>query len=603
MPSDHSAEPQLSTGIEASQLGGIAGLSILTATAQHPVPLADRVAPRRSSGSFFAELGDDPAADDSEAQSHAMLREALDSLVLLIERVAPGMRGSVLLVDDDGTTLRHGAAPNLPDEYCRAIDGLPMGPQMGSCGTAAYRRERVIVRDIATDPLWAPFRMLALSHGLAACWSTPILDTRGRVLGTFAMYYGEPRLPTSTDLQLTETATLLAKNVIKRARATTTLRARTETAERLAVALQESEARFRMMAETIPVQVWTARPDGLLDYVTQRTAKFFGVSQHELLGDQWASRVHPDDIERTVACWKRSLETGELYETEFRLLSRDGEYRWHLVRAEAMFDEAGNIAEWFGCTADIEEHKRLEAALDVAAAESKKANKAKAEFLAMMSHELRTPLNAIGGYVQLMIDGIPTPPSEAQLNYLRRVQRSQQHLLSLIEAVLTHAKIEAGKLTYQITDVAAHEVLSVVDSLTSPQRAAKRLAYDSSGCDPKLVFRADKQKLVQILLNVLSNAVKFTPPDGRITVSTERLAGDLGTISVSDTGLGMSRDELALVFEPYVQFDNALSREHKGTGLGMPISREMARAMGGDLVATSLPGAGSIFTLTLPLAT
>ena len=602
MPSDHSVEPRLATDIDASQLAGIAGLSILTATAQHPVPLADRAAPRRSTGSFFAELGDDPAADDSEALSQAMLREALESLVLLIERVAPGMRGSVLLVDDDGVTMRHGAAPNLPEEYSRAIDGLPMGPQAGSCGTAAYRRERVVVRDIATDPLWAPYRMVALSHGLAACWSTPILDTRGRVLGTFAMYYGEPKLPTPADLELTETATLLAKNVIKRARAATTLRARTDTAERLAVALQESEARFRMMAETIPVQVWTARPDGLLDFVTRRTAEFFGVSQHELLGDQWASRVHPGDIERTVACWKRSLETGELYETEFRLLSRDGEYRWHLVRAEAMVDEAGNITEWFGCTADIEEHKRLEAALDVAAAEAKQANKAKAEFLAMMSHELRTPLNAIGGYVQLMIDGIPTPPSEAQLNYLRRVQRSQQHLLGLIEAVLTHAKIEAGKLTYQITDVAAHEVLSVVDSLTSPQRAAKRLTYDCSGCDQKLVFRADKQKLVQILLNILSNAVKFTPADGRITVTTERLAGDLGTISVSDTGLGMSREELALVFEPYVQFDSALSREHRGTGLGMPISREMARAMGGDLVATSVPGAGSIFTLTLPLA-
>ena len=602
MPSDHPFEPRLSAGLEASQLAGIAGLSILTATAQHPDPFADRIAPRRSSGSFFAELGDDPAVDDSEVVSLAMLREALASLVLLIERVAPGMRGSILLVDDDGVTMRHGAAPNLPEEYSRAIDGLPMGPQAGSCGTAAFRRERVIVRDIATDPLWAPYKMLALSHGLAACWSTPILDTLGRVLGTFAMYYGEPKLPTAADLELTETATLLAKNLIKRARATTTLRQRTDAAERLAIALQESEARFRMMAETIPVQVWTARPDGLLDFVTQRTAEFFGVSQHELLGEQWASRVHPDDIERTVACWKRSLETGELYETEFRLLSRNGEYRWHLVRAEAMIDELGNIVEWFGCTADIEEHKRLEAALDVAADEARKANKGKAEFLAMMSHELRTPLNAIGGYVQLMIDGIPTPASEAQLNYLRRVQKSQQHLLSLIEAVLTHAKIEAGKLTYQITDVVAHEVLSVVDSLTSPQRAAKRLAYDCTGCDQKLVFRADKQKLVQILLNILSNALKFTPPDGRITVSTERLAGNLGTISVSDTGLGMSRQELALVFEPFVQFDNALSREHKGTGLGMPISREMARAMGGDLVATSLPGAGSIFTLTLPLA-
>jgi signal transduction histidine kinase len=168
--------------------------------------------------------------------------------------------------------------------------------------------------------------------------------------------------------------------------------------------------------------------------------------------------------------------------------------------------------------------------------------------------------------------------------------------------VLTHAKIEAGKLTYQITDVYAHEVLGVLESLTAPQRAAKRITYDCSGCEQKLVFRADKQKLVQILLNVLSNAVKFTPADGRISVSTARISEELAAISVSDTGLGMSPEELLLVFEPYVQFDNALSREHKGTGLGMPISREMARAMGGDLVATSLQGAGSIFTLTLPLA-
>jgi PAS domain S-box-containing protein len=511
------------------------------------------------------------------------------------------MRGSILLVNDDGVTLRHGAAPSLPDSYSRAIDGLPMGPQMGSCGTAVYRRERVIVRDIATDPLWAPFRLLALSHGLAACWSTPIVDTDGQVLGTFAMYYGEPKMPTISDLQLTDTAALLAKNVIKRARATTTLRARTDAAERLAVALQESEARFRMMAETIPVQVWTARPDGLLDFVTKRTAQFFGVSQHELLGDRWASRVHPDDIESTAACWKHSLETGELYETEFRLLSRDGEYRWHLVRAEAMLNEDGSVAEWFGCMADIEEHKRLEAALDVAASEARKANKAKAEFLAMMSHELRTPLNAIGGYVQLMIDGIPTPASEPQLNYLRRVAKSQQHLLDLIEAVLTHAKIEAGKLTYRITDVVAHEVLGVVDSLTAPQRTAKRITYDSSGCDQKLVFQADKQKLVQILLNVLSNATKFTPPDGRITVETMVVSDTLGAISISDTGVGMTAEELELVFEPYVQFDSSLSREHKGTGLGMPISREMARAMCGDLVATSTPGTGSTFTLTLPL--
>src|SRR4051812_531566 len=598
MQSESQLEARLGASTDPARLAGFPSLAL---TGQHVIPYADRSPPRRATGSFFAELGDDPAADDSEATSRAMLREALHSLVTLIERVAPGTRGSVLLLDDDGITLRHGAAPSLPIEYCRLIDGLCIGPIAGSCGTAAFRKERVIVRDIATDPLWEPYRNLVAPFHLAACWSTPIIDTGGSVLGTFAMYYEEPKEPTPADIQLTDTATLLAKNVIKRARATTKLRARTDAAERLAVALQESETRFRMMAETIPVQVWTAKADGMLDYVTRRTADYFGTPQSALLGDRWSAMVHPDDLPHATECWQRSLVTGDRYEVEFRLRSRDGEYRWHLVRAEPLFDVDGNIVQWFGCTADIEEHKRLEAALDVAAAEARHANRSKADFLAMMSHELRTPLNAIGGYVQLMLDGIPNPATEGQLNYLRRVLKSKDHLLSLIEAVLTHAKIEAGKLTYQVTEVVAHEVLAVVESLTAPQRRAKRMSYDTSSCDQKLVFRADKQKLVQILLNVLSNAVKFTPNEGCITVSTSVIGPDLGAITICDTGLGMSPAELALVFEPYVQFDNSLSREHKGTGLGMPISREMARAMGGDLVATSEPGVGSTFTLTLPL--
>jgi hypothetical protein len=124
MPSDHLIESHVLAGVDAPPLGSIAGMSVLTATAQHQVPFADRIVQRRPSGSFFAELGDDPAADDTEAPSRAMLREALDALILLIERVAPGTKGSVLLVDDDGVTLRHGSAPHLPDEYCRLIDGL-----------------------------------------------------------------------------------------------------------------------------------------------------------------------------------------------------------------------------------------------------------------------------------------------------------------------------------------------------------------------------------------------------------------------------------------------------------------------------------------------
>jgi len=532
--------------------------------------------------------GTSPTLADAEQASQQMLRDSLDTLIRLIERISPGMRGSVLLLDEDGITLHHGAAPRLPRSYCEAIDGASIGPTAGSCGTAAYRRERVIVREIATDPLWADYRDLASTYGLAACWSTPIMD-RDRVLGTFAMYYTEPRAPTEADISLTDTAAMLAGNAIKRARA-----------ER---ALRQSEARFRAMAEAIPVQVWTARADGQLDFITEKVADYLGRTTTELLGTGWSKFIHPDDVKRVAARWTHSIDTGEPYEIEFRVYSAiDGEYRWHLVRANAMRDADGRVVQWFGCNAEIEEHKRLEMARDAALEEVNRANKAKADFLAMMSHELRTPLNAIGGYAQLMIDGIPTPPSDGQLNYLRRIAKSQQHLLSLIEAVLLHAKVEAGKVTYQIADFWAREVLDLIDPLTAPQRAAKRLGYDCRGCDGKLVFRGDREKVVQILLNVLSNAVKFTPAEGQITVSTKVLAADVGAFVVKDTGIGMSAEELQLVFEPYVQFDSKLARESKGTGLGMPISRELARGMGGDLTATSEPGAGSVFTFSLPLA-
>ena len=532
--------------------------------------------------------GTSPTLADAEQASQAMLRDSLDALVRLTERVSPGMRGSVLLLDEDGVTLHHGAAPRLPRSYCEAIDGASIGPTAGSCGTAAYRRERVIVRDIATDPLWADYRDLANTYGLAACWSTPIMDG-DRVLGTFAMYYTEPRAPTEADISLTDTAAMLAGNAIKRARA-----------ER---ALRTSEARFRSMAEAIPVQVWTARPDGHLDFLTEKVASYLGRTTTELLGTGWAQFIHPDDLKRVAARWNHSIETGDPYEIEFRVFSvADGEYRWHLVRANPMLDTDGRVVEWFGCNAEIEEQKRLQMARDAALDEVKRANKAKADYLAMMSHELRTPLNAIGGYAQLMLDGIPTPASDDQLNYLRRIAKSQQHLLGLIEAVLLHAKLEAGKVTYQIADFWAREVLDLIDPLTAPQRAAKRLGYDCTGCDGKLVFRGDREKVVQVLLNILSNAAKFTPAEGHISVSTEIIAPGVGAFIVRDNGIGMSHEELQLVFEAFVQFDSTLARESKGTGLGMPISRELARGMGGDLTATSELGVGSVFTLSLPLA-
>ena len=145
-------------------------------------------------------------------------REALDRLLLLIEQQLPGVRASVLLLDDDGVTLHHGSAPHLPAEYSAAIDGLQIGPKAGSCGTAIFRQKAVIVEDIASDPLWEDYRDFALPHGLRACWSTPICDDKNKILGSFAMYYDIPRLPSPPERSLAKTATLLASHIIAHAR-------------------------------------------------------------------------------------------------------------------------------------------------------------------------------------------------------------------------------------------------------------------------------------------------------------------------------------------------------------------------------------------------
>lgn len=247
------------------------------------------------------------------------------------------------------------------------------------------------------------------------------------------------------------------------------------------------------------------------------------------------------------------------------------------------------------------ERARLYEAEKHARALAEEANKAKSDFLTTMSHELRTPLNAIGGYADLIQAGIRGPVTEDQLLDLERIKRSQRHLLSLINDVLNFAKLQAGIVHVVDVEFDVDNVASQVEELVMPQILERKLSYRFVTSMHKCTCHGDPEKVEQILLNLLSNAVKFTEPGGAITVSVEYTPASV-MVNVSDTGSGISRDKLDVVFEPFVQLNRTKSRANEGTGLGLAISRDLARAMGGDLEVSSEVGRGSIFTLRLPRA-
>jgi PAS domain S-box-containing protein len=315
-----------------------------------------------------------------------------------------------------------------------------------------------------------------------------------------------------------------------------------------------------------------------------------------------------EDQARHLAAEQAARTEAERRGEELRILTEQLENQ--AIELEQQKEEAQALSEELEQTNDELQHALGEAndarhAAESAAARAAEANRAKSDFLATMSHELRTPLNAIAGYAQLLDMGLRGPVTSAQHEDLARILRSQVHLTTLINEVLSYARLESGSITYAVRPTLVAVAAAEAAALVEPQRLIKGITLEVrlpelTGGSPVHVL-ADHDKLQQILINLLSNAVKFTPQGGRIVLEllSEPDAHGMAVVRVTDTGIGIPADKLQAVFEPFVQIGRALNSPGEGTGLGLAISRDLARGMGGDLTAESTPGQGSVFTLTL----
>jgi PAS domain S-box-containing protein len=287
----------------------------------------------------------------------ASLAEVLNDLCAAIDAHAPPAASMVCLMDLDGKQLLPGAGPRVPAAFTAAITPWPIGPNRGSCGTAAFTKQRVIIPDISTDPRWPDeARSLALTHGFGAAWSEPLISKDGEVLGTFCVSYAEPRTPNSGDLELIEAAGHIALVAIELERSNLALK-------HALVEIKNSENRLRTIIDTIPALAWSARPDGSAEFFNRRWLDYVGLTAEEAGDWRWTAAVHADDQNRLAGYWQSILASGESGEIEARLRRFDGVYRWFLFRASPLRDESGNIIKWYGTNADIEERKRAEDAL------------------------------------------------------------------------------------------------------------------------------------------------------------------------------------------------------------------------------------------------
>jgi PAS domain S-box-containing protein len=527
-------------------------------------------------------------------RAQAPLPSILEVLCHEIEKQYPGLICSVLLLDADGKTLHHGAAPSLPEEYSKQVDGIPVAPCAGSCGTAAFRKQPVIVADIESDPLWKDIVHLAKPYGLRACWSTPILAQDGGVLGTFAIYYREPRTPDQHHLQLIAHATQLAGIAIER--------------DQFKAELRAAETRYRMLVERLPAITYIAElgADGPWHYVSPQIESILGFSPASWLSNptNWIGHIHPDD--RAIALEQEALfqKTHELFKAEYRMFSRDGRVLWFRDEGVKLEDPKGNVLMQ-GVMYDITEHKRLEEQLR---------HSQKMEAVGQLAGGIAHDFNNLLMLIQVH--------NEQMEHSIARNHPARKDIQEISSAVTRAAALTGRLLAFSRKQVMQLKVLCLNSVVADVAKMLHRLLPENielkvvSGAELGRV-KADPIQLEQVILNLALNARDAMAEGGKLTIETSNVqfndasrshpessddssekiaAGSCVMLSVRDTGIGMDDETRVRIFEPFF----TTKETGKGTGLGLATVYGVVRQSGGWISVDSHPGNGTTFKVYLP---
>lgn len=511
----------------------------------------------------------------------------LDALVTGLEELMPGSLCSILLVDAEGRCLLHGAAPQLPVEYTRAVHGIEIGPMAGSCGSAAFHRETVVVADIASDERWTDFRAAALPSGLRSCWSSPIQAPDGSVLGTFAVYHRYVHEPRERETSLLAGFTALAAIAIQHAR--------------LYGAVLESEERFRLCFEDSAAGVAILDLDGCCVRLNDALAELLGHDPEAIAGVPIDRLVAAADAQAVRDALGDLLEgRAEARHFEARFGDANAQ-RWGLVALGIARRPDGeplcvclNVADVTE-RREVESERRARRVAEAAQSVAESASRAKTEFLSALSHELRAPLSAIIGFAELL--GSIELSADRRATAVDRIRCGASHIRDLVDDLLDVAAIESGAKQVNVDLVRVDELLADVMALLEPL-AADRAVTLSLGATPPAKAVAEARRLKQVLINVVSNAIKFNRPGGKVEA---RLAPgpDRLKIEVIDDGPGIAGLDETRVFSPFDRH-GAEASGTPGTGLGLCVSQQLVEAMGGCLSVRSEPGAGTTVTIVLP---